>query len=271
MAAQKTAQEVMEGEDQIVESMKRFANDAKCVEYLQGFKAETEAKVAEYKAAIILQMKADLSERAAKQLQAIASFEANMGAAMQELAVYEAAASFKETFPSSLAMKQKAFEAALKQLEGKPLQIDDDPVSAHFNNAFMSLQGQDLSQVVGNTSGTLAERMAAAQQAKELEFEQLFMVTANEADEVRSIANRAKSGDDYDFNKLAPTEAERLESLYTKINSKVGYAMPEATIKPIQLTSDSSANSYIEHVNTNLAIAMEKLKAARLKAFVQAF
>ena len=30
----------MEGEDKIVESMRRFANDAKCVEYLKTFKEE---------------------------------------------------------------------------------------------------------------------------------------------------------------------------------------------------------------------------------------
>ena len=30
--------QVMEGEDKIVESMRRFANDAKCVEYLKTFK-----------------------------------------------------------------------------------------------------------------------------------------------------------------------------------------------------------------------------------------
>merc|ERR1712110_523805 len=48
MAAQKTAQDVMDGEDAIVESMKRFANDAKCVEYLDTFKAETESKIGEY-------------------------------------------------------------------------------------------------------------------------------------------------------------------------------------------------------------------------------
>lgn len=34
--------EVMDGEDKIVESMRRFANDAKCVEYLQTFKEEPE-------------------------------------------------------------------------------------------------------------------------------------------------------------------------------------------------------------------------------------
>merc|ERR1712066_408345 len=60
MAAQKTAQEVMDGEDAIVGSMRRFANDAKCVEYLSGFKGETEAKLAEYKAAMVMQMKEDL-------------------------------------------------------------------------------------------------------------------------------------------------------------------------------------------------------------------
>merc|ERR1712176_550239 len=65
MAAQKTAQDVMGGEDSIIESMRRFANDAKCTEYL--------------------------SERATKQLQSIAVFEASMGAAMQELVVREAA------------------------------------------------------------------------------------------------------------------------------------------------------------------------------------
>ena len=30
--------QVMDGEDKIVESMRRFANDAKCVEYLKTFK-----------------------------------------------------------------------------------------------------------------------------------------------------------------------------------------------------------------------------------------
>ena len=34
--------QVMEGEDAIVDSMRRFANDAKCVEYLKTFK-ETKA------------------------------------------------------------------------------------------------------------------------------------------------------------------------------------------------------------------------------------
>merc|ERR1712078_337880 len=81
MAAQKTASDVMQGEDAIVESMRRFANDAKCVEYLQGFKAETEDKVGAYRKALVLKMKSDLDEAAAAQLKAIANFEAGMGSA----------------------------------------------------------------------------------------------------------------------------------------------------------------------------------------------
>merc|ERR1719160_2314615 len=68
MAAQKTAQEVMDGEDNIVKAMQRFANDAKCVEYLSEFKGETEAKIGAYKKAFVLKQKDELSERALKQL-----------------------------------------------------------------------------------------------------------------------------------------------------------------------------------------------------------
>merc|ERR1712176_1450689 len=133
MAAQKTAQDVMDGEDSIIESMRRFANDAKCKEYLDGFKAETESKIGNYRKALVMQMKADLSERATKQLQSIAIFEAGMGAAMQELVVREAAASFKEQFPTNKAMQDKAFAAAVKSLSGTALEAGEDPVSSHFD------------------------------------------------------------------------------------------------------------------------------------------
>merc|ERR1719356_975356 len=111
MAAQKTAQEVMDGEDSIVKAMQRFANDAKCVEYLAEFKGEAERKIGAYKKAFVLQQKTELTERAQKQLQAIASFESSMGSALQELLVREAAASFKEKFPTDPSMQAAAFSA----------------------------------------------------------------------------------------------------------------------------------------------------------------
>merc|ERR1740121_676562 len=271
MAAQKTAQDVMEGEDSIVASMRRFANDAKCVEYLGTFKVDTEAKVATYRHALAAQMKADMSERALKQLQAIAAFEAGMGSAMQELVVREAAASFRDAFPSDSSMQDKAFAAAVKSLGGGQLGADEDPVAAHFNAAFSSLQGVDLSSVKGDAKGSLAERVAFAQQAKDEEFQQSFMVTGAEAAEVKSLAGAAKVGDGYDFGKLAPDAAERLDALYASINAKVGFAMPDLAMKPIAHTKDSDANAYIDKVNAQLAAASAQLKAARLTAFVSAF
>jgi len=271
MAAQKTAQDVMTGEDQIVDSMRRFANDAKCVEYLSTFKDETESKVSQYRQALVAKMKADMSERALKQLQSIATFEAGMGSAMQELVVREAASSFRDTFPSDTGLQDKAFAAAVKSLSGQQLTTGEDPVSAHFDKAFASLQGVDLAKVQGKANGTLAERVAFAQQAKDDEFKQTFMVTAAEAAEVRTLAGKAKVGDGYDFSKLAPEAAERLDSLYSSINGKVGFAMPDLVTKPIAATSDAAANSYIEKVNAQLEAASKQLREARLKAFVSAF
>jgi len=271
MAAQKTAQEVMDGEDALVTSMRRFANDAKCVEYLGTFKEDTEAKVAQYRGALAARMKDELSERALKQLQAIAAFEAGMGAAMQELVVREAAASFKDQFPGDKRMQEAAFSAAVKSLGGAQLAVGDDPVASHFESAFKSLQGVDLSKTKGNEKGTLAERVAAAQQAKDAEFKNTFMVTAAEAQEVRSLAAKAKSGEGYDFSKLPAEAAERLDGLYTSINAKVGYAMPDLKMTPIPKTPDEAANKYIEEVNARLAAAQAQLRHARLSAFVSAF
>merc|ERR1712050_422475 len=158
---------------------------------------------------------------------------------MQELVVREAAASFKDAFPADAAMQDRAFAAAVKSLSGQQLGVSEDPVAAHFNAAFASLQGVDLSSVKGDAKGSLAERVAYAQQAKDLEFQQSFMVTAAEAAEVKSLAGAAKVGDGYDFSKLAPDAAERLDALYASINAKVGFAMPDLDMKPIPHTKDS--------------------------------
>ena len=198
MVAQKTGQDVMTGEDAIVSAMQRFANDSKCVDHLSCFKVVTEDKIGAFKKAPVLQMKDELSERATKQLQAVAQFEAGMGSALQELVLREAAKSFREEFPNNQDMQDKAFSAELKSLSGAQLQTSDDPVSAHFDGAFQSLAGANLSSIKGNASGSIAERVAYAQQMKELEFQQAFMVNPAVASEVRKRA--AEAGKDFDLS-----------------------------------------------------------------------
>merc|ERR1712046_129281 len=241
------------------ESMKRFANDAKCVEYLKVFKSDTEVKMAAYQNAMVAQMKQDVSERALKQLQSVAQFEAGMGSAMQELVVQGAADSFREQYPNSSAMQDQAFSAAVKSLSGAELGAGEDPVAAHFAKALKSLEGVDLMTSTGNPSGTLAERVAYAQQAKEKDFQNSFMVTAAEAAEVKSLAQAAKTDNGFDFSKLPSESLSRINALYTSINNKVGYALPAGVgSKAIEASNDAAANSYIDGVNPQLAASMKE-------------
>jgi hypothetical protein len=267
MAAQKTAADVMDGQDSIVTAMQRFANDAKCVEYLGEFKTETESKIGAYKKAMVLQMKNDLSDRAIKQLQAVAGFEASMGSALQELVVREAASSFREQFPNDAGMQSAAFSSAVQSLAGDAAGASD-PVAVHFESAFASLRDAGGS-ASGDPAGTLAERVAYAQQMKETEFKQTFMVTPEEAAEVKSLVGEAK---DLDFSSLSSASAERLDALYTSINAKVGYSLPESLgCKTIPTGPDSGANAYVDAVNSQLSSMEASVKAARLRAFAQAF
>jgi len=247
MAAQKTATEVMDGEDHIVKAMQRFANDAKCVEYLSDFKGETEDKIGAYKKALVLQMKSDLHLAAQKQLQSIAGFEASMGSALQELIVTEAASSFKAKFPTDAGMQAAALKSAVA-----------------------SLAGVDLMSAKGDANGSLAERVAFAQQAKEAEFKQTFMVTKQEVAAVKALVKEA--GKDLDFGKLSASSAEQLDSLYTSINAKVGYSLPASIgSKAIAHTADASTNSYVDAVNAQLTEMQASLKNARMTAFAKAF
>jgi len=259
MANQKTAADVMEGEDAIVAAMERFSNDAKCVDDLKDFKAEAESKISEYKQAVVMKMKEDLTERAQKQLQQIASFEASMGAALQDLVVKEAAASFRESFPNDSGMQSAAFDSAVSSLGGDG--AGADPVAKHFTEAFAGL-------AAGH--GALAERVQAAQLQKEGEFQQSFMVSKAEVEAVSALAQQG-GGADFDPSNLSADQLTELEGLYSSINNKVGFAVPDLKLQAIADSNDSAAAGYIASVNSQLESAAASLKAARLKAFTQSF
>merc|ERR1712139_652653 len=242
MTNQKTAQDVMEGEDAIVAAMQRFSNDAKCVDDLKDFKTETEDKLAEYKQAVVMKMKEELTERAQKQLQSIATFEASMGSALQELVVREAAASFREAFPNDSGMQSAAFDSAVSALRGDSSSSGQDPVSKHFTDAFAGL---------ADGSGPLAERVQAAQAQKEGEFQQSFMVTKAEVEKIAALA-QAGGGADFDPTGLSEDQLKELEGLYTSINNKVGFAVPDLKLQAIPDTHDAAAAGYVASVNAQL-------------------
>jgi len=275
MAMQKTADEVMQGEDKIVGSMQMFANDSKCVDYLKSFKGETEAKMADYRKGIVETMKEELSGSTEAQLRAIASFEASSAGALQSLVVAEAAKALRQEFPNNKGLQDKALQSAVTLIGGGEVAAGSDPVLDHFAKAVGQLDGVDLMTAKGNPEGTIVERVAAAQQAKEQEFKETFMVTKAEAAEIKGLAAKAKAGADYDFSKLSAEDGKKLDTLYTNINAKVGYFLPEKAVAdtaPIDaVENDSSANGYVEKVNAQLAETMATLRTARLKNFAEAF
>ena len=54
-------------------------------------------------------------------------------------------------------------------------------------------------------------------------------------------------------------------------NNKVGFALPDFAIKPVSSVSDLMADAYVELVDAQVANVSSQLRAARLKAFAQAF
>lgn len=82
----------------------------------------------------------------------------------------------------------------------------------------------------------------------------------------------AEAGADFDLSKLSQESAKKLDILYTTINNKVGFSLPEIPTKAIPPSSDvASAAAYVDSVNAQLGDLSSKLRAARLKAFTQAF
>eukprot|EP00397_Hematodinium_sp_SG-2012_P020839 GEMP01021496.1.p1 GENE.GEMP01021496.1~~GEMP01021496.1.p1 ORF type:complete len:503 (+),score=132.45 GEMP01021496.1:33-1541(+) len=267
MAQQKTAQEVMDGESKIMTAMKRFARDAECVDFLKSFKGDLQTKLTSYRLAIVEQHKAELARRANKQLQNIAVFENQMNHQLQEMVVRETASAFKAN--SAAPGTQKAFmDAALIAVAGG--KMEKDPITLQFNAAMEELQHIDLMTAPANPEGTIVERVAYAQQNKEKEFRNSFMVTQAEANEVRSLAQNAKTSDgEYNFTKLSEEQAARLEHLFTVINNKVGFYVPTESVTPVE--GNGAAEEYVTAVNAEISATNAKVRDERLKAFVAAF
>lgn len=105
---------------------------------------------------------------------------------------------------------------------------------------------------------------------KEGEFQQSFMVTKAEVEKVAALA-QAGGGADFDPTRLSADQLKELEGLYTSINNKVGFAVPDLKLQAIPDTKDAAAAGYVASVNAQLESAAAALTAARLKAFTQSF
>jgi len=268
MMQQKTASEVMGGETKIMEAMQRFGHDSNCVNYLKAFKSETQEKLTSYRQAILEQHKADVTARASKQLQTIAQYELQITSQLQEMVVRETANAFKSKADDP-AMQKAFLDSSIIALAGG--KMENDPVTNEFLSAMNQLEGVDLMNTPANPKGTIVERVAASQQAREKEFQASFMVTSAEANAVRELAQKCVSGGECDPSKLSVDDAARMENLYKSINQKVGFYVPTETLEPMEVTGDENAKKYVESVNQEIALANERLRRERYSAFFRAF
>jgi hypothetical protein len=275
MQLQKTADDVMAGEDGIVANMKKFANDSNAVEYLKQFKPESQSTLAQYRAAMVASQKEAVTERINAQLQAIARMEAASAGNMQELLVSETTNSFKEAFSASPKMQEAAFEAALASIKGGASGDKAvDPVLKHFNEAIQSIEKADWSKVKPNETGSIVERIATVRKQAEQEFKKMFYVSKAEAAEVKQLSKKAKvDGGKYDWTKLDQTESKRMDDLYTSINNRVGFVVPsESNILNLGIEGTvSGAESFVESARNQLNQVATKIKHERLSAFANGF
>merc|ERR1719265_1024685 len=125
-----------------------------------------------------------------------------MAAQLQETIVKETVSSFKDTFPKDAGMQKAA-------IAGESAAAD--PVKAHFTKAVAEVASTDISKVKGNPAGSIVERVAHVQQLREKAFQAAFMVSAEEAAEVKKLGKKAISGDTLDLTKLDQASLDRLE------------------------------------------------------------
>jgi hypothetical protein len=270
MQLQKTADDVMQGEDSIISNMRKFAHDSNAVDYLKEFKPEVQSTLADYRSAMVSAQKQEVTERIGAQLQAIARMESASAGNMQELLVAEATSNFKEAFAKSAKMQEAVFENALTAIKGASGK--SDPVLKHFKDAIESVEKADWSKVKPNASGSIAERIALVRKQAEDEFKKMFYVSKAEAAEVKAIAKSAKSEGGLDFSKLSEAQTKRLDELYTAINNRVGFAMPsEASILKLGVEQAAGAEQFIDSTKQQLSHMAARIRQERLTAFVNGF
>lgn len=272
MQLQKTADDVMQGEDNIIANMRKFANDSNAVEYLSQFKPEVQSTFADFRQAMISSQKQEITERIAAQLQAIARMESSTAGNMHELLVTEATNSFKTAFAKSPKMQEAVFESALTSIKGGASK-SADPVLKHFQDAIGSVDKADWAKIKPNAEGTIAERIALVRKQAEQEFKKMFYVSKSEAAEVREIAKLAKvDGGKLDFSKLDASKTKRLDELFTSINNRVGFVVPsETAMLNMNVNKTAGAEEFVENTNQRLAEVTNRIRNERLTAFVNGF
>ena len=106
------------GEELIYRQMKKYASDARCLDYLSSFKDEVQHQLAEYYAALLEQMRHRMVERLTNKLTAIQQAEEAIQGSLQEVIVREIAESFQRQFSGDPKLQVAALKSAIQSIAG---------------------------------------------------------------------------------------------------------------------------------------------------------
>lgn len=106
------------GEELILQQMKKYATDARCLEHLSGFKADVQEQLSVYHRTLQEQLKQHLIARMNAKLAAIQQAENAIQESLQEVIVQELVDSFKRKYATDPSMEDAAFKAAIQELSG---------------------------------------------------------------------------------------------------------------------------------------------------------
>ncbi|KAL8430708.1 hypothetical protein Efla_007574 [Eimeria flavescens] len=241
------------GEELVYRQMKKYATDARCLEYLSSFKGEVQEQLAKYHLAVVEQMRQRLAERVTNKLTAIQQAERAIEGSLQEVIVRETVESFQRQFATDPKQQDAAIKLAIQSISGDAPTMD--PAQAHFVASLRALGSANLENIAAREDGSVLERVAAVFQRREQEFLESFTVSSKEAAEVKQLLKSCKSDDGFDFSKLSETDMKRLDALQESIFSRVGFTtITEDDIKPLEAVSPSNI-PLVEQVNTQVRLS----------------
>eukprot|EP00921_Rhytidocystis_pertsovi_P009321 GHVQ01015007.1.p1 GENE.GHVQ01015007.1~~GHVQ01015007.1.p1 ORF type:complete len:563 (+),score=61.86 GHVQ01015007.1:52-1740(+) len=165
--------------------MKKYANDARCLEFLSDFKVDVQRQLAKYHEALTEQHQRQLVDCLTQKLISIQQSERAIQGSLQEVMVREVVNVFKESFSRDGKLEADSFAAALELLgqppDSKQTKVTADPVGTHFSTSLKELQTIDFEKAGSTTEetskyGPVARRVLQIFQEKEQEFLDQFTV-----------------------------------------------------------------------------------------------
>lgn len=107
------------GEELVHRQLKKYANDARCVEYLSSFKEEVQQQLQEYHEALLEQMRENMVKKMNSKLLSIQQAEQAIQGSLHEVIVNELVDSFLKKVETDAKMQDAALKAAIEAISGE--------------------------------------------------------------------------------------------------------------------------------------------------------